>query len=1054
MSPPLLASLLLLALGTRAPAPPAPQAAADEQYRFLAGLVDKGLHELAVGEAQAFLRAYPRHEKAALVRYRLANALWELARRDEAAREYDALARLEGFEYRAECLFRCGEAALARGDETRAQAAFEGVLTSAQDYLLAPALFALAEGQFRARRFELAEPRYQELLRTHPQCAEAPLARRALVWCAFERGDRAATVQRARDFLGDERDPARRDELQLLLGEALLASDPRAALEAFRALSTAEQAEARLRGEGFALAALGDDAGAARAFEALLERAPEGPLAREAALQAGIARLRTGDAAAGVRRLEAAAKSGEAETIYWLARAQRENGDISAALATLARALRAQPGVELASRIQVLRGDCLAADGRAAEALSAYEQSGSTTALHAGALAALEQGDADGAVRLAERLLRAEPGPEPAQAARVILGEAHFLAGRYDEAERAFEQAEARPADGAEAVRLASRLAWCRYLAGDLGTARTRFAQLVERHGDAPDGAPEVEEALALLVRIAAEEGPAEAARAPAMRYLERYPRGSHADRALLALARAATGADARRGLEQWLQRFPEHPERVAVELELAELELAAGAHANAARRYARVRELAPGSSAAARATYGQAWCAFERHDLAACREALAPLLAPAQPAASPREGAKAAQAAQNAAARAEAAEPTPELRRAALELGLWVEVEDGRLEQAVDAWRALVAQGGDEDRRLAGARRILAALRAAQRFDAAEALLGECLSSLTTPALAAEAWLEGTYLALERGDPQAAEASLGRAQRTGADPARLAEAGFHVGEARLAAGDEARALSLFADAATESSPRAADALYKLAFVQLGRGELELAEAALTRLLAGHPTSALAPEASFLRAECAFRRGDFERAATGFADLARRAEAGALAGSELRARALFRAGLAWGELARWSECATALAELARVSPQFPNLAEAELWRGRALAAQDQGRAARAAFERTLALDQGLLAAGARLALGHLHEREGRLDDALSEYLKVALLFAHEEAVAEALLGAGRVLEAQGSDEQAAARYRELVDEHGASPFAEQARERLRARAAREPARRR
>lgn len=1041
MSPLLLASLLALALSARAPAPPVPQGSADEQYRYLAGLVDKGLHELAVSEAREFLRAYPRHEKASLARYRLAGALWELGRRDEAAREYEALGGLEHFEYRAECLFRCGEAALARGDGTRAQAAYEGVLASGQDYLAAPALFALAETHFRARRFEQAEPRYLELLRTRPDCAEAPLARRGLVWCAFERGDRAETARRAETFLADERDPARRDELHLLLGEARLADDPKAALEAFRALSGPEQAEARLRGEGFALAALGDDAGALRAFESLLERAPDGPLAREAALQAGIAHLRTGDAPAAVRRLESAGAGGDPETLYWLARAEQQAGDPKAALATLARALRAPPAAELAGRIQVLRGDCLAADGRAEEALEAYEESGSAAALHAGAVAALNQGDADGALRLGERLLRADPEPEQAQAARVILGEAHFLARRYDEAERAFEEAEARPTDAAEAVRLASRRAWCRYLAGDLAAARAGFTRLLERHGNAPQPGPELEEALALLVRIAVEEGPAEAAREPATRYLERYPRGRFADQALLALARAATGADARRNLAEWLRRFPEHEQRVAVELELAELELAAGAHADAARRYARVRELAPGTRAAAQAAYGQAWCAFERHDLGACRQALAPLLGAVEARPSKKRG----------AAREIQADTPPdaELRPAALELSIWVEVEDGQLESAASAWHELAALGGDEARVLAGARRILSALRETRRFDAAEALLGECLASLRTPALAAEALLEGTYLALERADPQAAEATLGRAQRAGADPARVAEAGFHVGEARLAAGDEARALALFAAAAAGPSPRAADALYKLGFVHLARGELEPAEAALGKLLELHPESELVPEARFLRAECAFRRRDFEPAARDFAELARRVETGTGASAELRARALFRAGLACGELARWSECAAALAELARVAPAFPNLAEAELWRGRALAAQDQGRTARAAFERTLALDQGQLAAAARLGLGQLHEREGRLDDALSEYLKVALLYAHEEAVAEALLGAGRVLEAQGQGEQAAARYRELVDEHGASPLAQRARERLRALSARE-----
>lgn len=1012
MNPRTLPTLLALVLASSPLASPA-QSSADEQYRFLAGLVDKGLHELAVEEAGAFLRAHPKHEKAPLARYRLAGALWELGRRDEAGREYDALVRLERFEYRAECLFRSGECALARSDDAHARSAFEGVLAAGQDYLVAPALFALAEAHFRAQRFAEAEPRYVELLRVQPTSAEAPLARRALVWCAWERGDVAETALRARDSLRGERDPERRDELLLLLGEALLASDAKAALEAFRALATPAQAAARLRGEGFALAALGDRAGAARAFETLLAQAPDGPFAREAALQAGIARLQVGDASAAVQRLGPLARDGEPETLYWLAQAQKQTGEPKAALDSLARALRARPAAELEERIHVLRGDCFVAEGRALEAQAAYEKSGSAQALHAGAVAALQGGDADGAARLAQRLLAAGPEDSRAQAARVVLAEAHFAAQRYAEAERAFEAARVRPSDGAEEARLAARLAWCRYLAGDLAAAEQRFAALLERHASSP----EAEEALALLVRIAGEQGSPVAARAPATRYLERFPRGRFADQALLALARAAEGAEARKRLDEWLARFPENPLQPAVQLELAELELAAGAHANAARRYARVLELAPEANEAARAAYGSAWCAWEQRDLAACLRALAPLVR-----------------AQDTGTQ----HTDTDLRQAALELALSVQLEQGELEAAVASWRALDALKGDEPRRLASARRVLAGLRSARRFDAAAALLEECLGSLATPALAAEARLEVAYLALEREDPGAAEAAIARARAAGASEAGLAEASYHVGEAWLAAHEVPRALALFQSAAAGAHPRVADALYKLGFAHLARGELDQADQALAALLERHPESELAREARFLRGECCFRRGRFEPAAALFA------EALDGASGELRARALFRAGLALGELARWSECGATLAELARAFPQFPNLAEAELWRGRALLAQANGRAARAAFERTLALDQGDLAAGAHLGLGQVHESEGRLDEALSEYLKVALLYAHEDSVAEAQLSAGRVLEAQGEAEKAKARYRELADEHAESRFAARARERLRA----------
>ena len=89
-------------------------------------------------------------------------------------------------------------------------------------------------------------------------------------------------------------------------------------------------------------------------------------------------------------------------------------------------------------------------------------------------------------------------------------------------------------------------------------------------------------------------------------------------------------------------------------------------------------------------------------------------------------------------------------------------------------------------------------------------------------------------------------------------------------------------------------------------------------------------------------------------------------------------------------------------------PEFENAVEAELWRGRALAARKKTRGARQAFERVIALDRGVLAARARLGLGHMSRDEGDLDEALSQYLKVAFLYAHEAEVSEALYHAGHV----------------------------------------------
>jgi len=590
----------------------------------------------------------------------------------------------------------------------------------------------------------------------------------------------------------------------------------------------------------------------------------------------------------------------------------------------------------------------------------------------------------------------------------VVIAEAHFAAKRYAEAERACTQALEHPADASEAARLASRVAWCRYLSGDLAGAEERFAALAAEGGATSEG----EEARAMQVRLRLEQNDPAGAGAAARRYLERHRDGRFLDQALLALARSASGPEARGRYEEFLARCPSSPLRPEALLELGDLESAGGEHARAAQHYEEVASSAPEGPEAARAGYGLAWCAWEQEDYAGCERALAaPLAAHATP---------------------------PELREACLELLIWAQTKSGTRDEAVASWRTLAQCRGDEKRRLDSARALVGALRDAGEFPAARQLLDECLRTLKDRAQIAAALVESVYLALDAKDLAGADKALAVARKTGVEGARVAEAGFHLGDARFAAGDEAGALVHFEEAAKSDHPRTADALYKLGFVHLKRGEMEPASRALAALLERFPGCELAGEARFLLGEIAYREKRFEEAAELFA----RARPGAA--GELYAKILFRSGATLGELGRWSECEAALAELARAAPQFPNLAEAELWRGRALLAQKKGRPARAAFERTLTLDQGELAAQARLGLAGLLEGEGRAEDALSEYLKVALLYAHEPSIAEALYRAGRILEQLGDARKAAERYREVCAEHAASDFARPSRERLQA----------
>ena len=85
---------------------------ADDLIQYIDGLHDRGLHDMVASEAGDFLDDFPGHAERERVRYRLATALFELGRRDEALPHFQRLAESGSFDYQAECALRYGQCAL------------------------------------------------------------------------------------------------------------------------------------------------------------------------------------------------------------------------------------------------------------------------------------------------------------------------------------------------------------------------------------------------------------------------------------------------------------------------------------------------------------------------------------------------------------------------------------------------------------------------------------------------------------------------------------------------------------------------------------------------------------------------------------------------------------------------------------------------------------------------------------------------------------------------------------------------------------------------------
>ncbi|RMH01692.1 MAG: hypothetical protein D6702_10700 [Planctomycetota bacterium] len=1014
--------LCLLLLGSPLPVPAARPAAAppllptqsgpDEEYQFLVGLAEKGMNELVVKEATRFLASYPRHAKAPLARYRLALALFDLGDLEGAAPHFERLAGSAGFEFAPECSIRLGQCRLAAGDLGGAAAAFTAVLESEAEYLHLPARFLLAESRFRAGDWSSAQEGYLQVLAAPDHEAYDREARYGAAWCAFRQEDFAATVERTLEFERLHPDDELLPELRFLRGEALLAAgDAAAALDAYRSVEGGPFADAALRGAGFAASRLDDPAQAAAWFGRLVEEFPDSSFRAEAALQQGIHLLRAGDAPGALAVLASGQAGDGAEALYWLGMAEAANGRHEDALVSFDRALRAEPGRELAGRIQTARGDSLYELGRLDQAAEAYRMAESDYALQAAAVASLNDGRAEEAAAIAGRLLEEYPDSRYLPAVRLVLGEALLRLDRPAEAEPAFAaalEALERPADRARAL---SRLGWCRYLQGDPAGAAAFFARVVEEYPDSV----EVEEAAYMEGRSRSEAGDEAGARSAWSRYLDRFPEGARVSEVMFRLGRMATGSEGLARLEELVARHGGSAEAPKALYELGQRLYDEGRVDEAAAKFTELLNSWPRHALAPAAGYALAWCRYDQ-DRPEEAQALLPEVAAA------------------AAAAGDA-----DLQRSALELLVWAAQAAGDADAAFAALTDYARAGADEAGLAAASRTAAAARRDAGDPRAAADLLAATRDRLEDPALRAGLEVERCYLLLDAGDPEAAEAAVRAALDLTSEDPTAAEAAFFVGEAWFEAGEDVRAARLYtAAAAVPDCPVADRALYKLGYAELRSDRPEPAAAAFARLISEHPTSELVGESLFLQGEALFRLGRYPEAIEPLRRL--RAE---LPQHEAMDRCLFRLGLALCQVESWQEAADVLAELARRYPDFANGVEGELWRGRALAALDQDRAARQAFERVLARDRGVLAARARLGLGKLALASEDLEGALSEFLKVAVLYAHDDEVAEGLWYAGLCLERLGDADRAAEQYREILRNHSDTPFAARAGDRLR-----------
>ncbi len=247
---------------------------------------------------------------------------------------------------------------------------------------------------------------------------------------------------------------------------------------------------------------------------------------------------------------------------------------------------------------------------------------------------------------------------------------------------------------------------------------------------------------------------------------------------------------------------------------------------------------------------------------------------------------------------------------------------------------------------------------------------------------------------------------------------------------------------------AGKAAATSADRIMPLVLYRLGRSQIEMGDwtaagTTLDRLIGEYPGSSRNREARFLRAEAALRLDHSAEAEPIFAALA--AEPPKPTDPEGFARLVRgRHVQSLVGMKRWQDALSQAEALkAELPAADPTVADLDFARGRALLGLARPEDARNAFQAVInARKGGDLAAQAHLLRGETYFHEDRFREALTEFLKVDILYDAPRWQAAALLEAGKVYERLAQWGDAAATYERLRSRFPDDPHIPEANTRL------------
>ncbi|MFQ5505058.1 MAG: tetratricopeptide repeat protein, partial [Planctomycetota bacterium] len=603
----------------------------------------------------------------------------------------------------------------------------------------------------------------------------------------------------------------------------------------------------------------------------------------------------------------------------------------------------------------------------------------------------------------ARQLLERDPSHRLSTSAAFAVGENLFAMKDFRQADGAYARIEPGHELGPKA---AFKRAWCSYLQGKFEVAARRFGKLASKKNASRKNAGISEESLSMEALSWLEAGKPELALQAADRYRARHSRGKFLARTERVAGRVLKTRGDMRGAAARFSRaasVEKSSDRAGKDhLEFADALFSQGDYAAAKRAYRGLTER--NDQVGARASEGMAWCAYELGENEACLAWI-------------RKGLSHSKAGSG--------------RAGLFELLYALHHRSKSWSEAEKAARSFLAEFGKHPRAAEMRYSLGVAQARGGRLEEARRTL-EALREVKGVSRPDRVHYELAWVCRKLKDEKAAQRAFAAVARTSKDEDLKGEANLQIGEALL---DQRKVAEGRARLQSVNGKYKRRALYRIGFSWLEEKKHEKAFPYFDQVARLGPGSDLWLESVFLAGESLFMSGDQKRAAERFRLLVGKAP------EHPRAQV---ARLHLGEceigLGRPEEGAALLEEFLRREGDSsePGVAKAHLWLGKARQSRGEFGRAEAAFKRATELSESAVAAEAQYQIGQCRLQRGALDDAVDAFVKLSILYAHEEWVQRGLLSAASCYVKLKQRGKARKFFKELIDRFPSSDVAREA----------------